>query len=136
MAWKYYFTIFIAIFFFLTIIIAGTNISAERLAVITDKEIPPPFQLTALNDDVVAIDILGSQHDYSLEGAKNGYASAKVAIQNSYVAVKCNLIPRTDYLQYQWEQGTTRLKKDLRKIINYLEDKGGAYGGEENRRDF
>ncbi|MFZ7103406.1 MAG: hypothetical protein ACOWWO_12225 [Peptococcaceae bacterium] len=120
MGWKYWSAVFISMIFFVSLIILGTNISAGRLAAITNQEITPPFLFVPVNRDLVQINILGSHYDYSLVRARQRYSNLKSSIQNSYVAVKCNLIPRADYLLLQWEKGVGQLQDDLKGVMNHF----------------
>jgi len=103
--------------FFLCLIVVGTNISAGRLALATNKDVPPPFFMTPVNDNTIRLDVLGDSYQYSVVPIQNSYFFLKSSIQNSWVTVKFNLVPRADYLRYQWATGVEQLAQDLTKLV-------------------
>jgi len=110
--WKWRFKIMFFLLFFICLIILGSNISAKRLAIITNQEINPPFYMKRMNNDVVQLDFMGNQFDYSLLPIRNKYSNVKASIQNSWVTVKCNLALRVEYMHYLWLKGVKQLRHD------------------------
>lgn len=106
--------------FFMCLIVIGTNISARRLAIITNQNINPPFLMKPVNKDIIQIDFLGNKFNYNLIPIRDKYSFVKSSIQTSWVTVKCNLAPRTDYLMYHWLKGIEQLKSDLHNIMKYF----------------
>jgi len=118
LGWKWNLKILIIILLFINLIVLGTNICAERLAIITNKDIPSPFVLEKGNGQVIQINLLGNQLNYSYSTLLNSYTTAKASIQKSWVTVKCNLAPRLEYLDNLWVKGLTQLNSDLESLTN------------------
>jgi len=118
MNWTYNLKIVVCLLFFVCLVIVGTNVSAQQLAIVTNKDITPPFLVTPLADNTIRLDVLGDSYQYSVLPIQNRYSFLKSSIQNSWVTVKFNLAPRSDYLRYQWNKGVKQLTQDLTNIIH------------------
>lgn len=117
MNWKAHLLVSIFLLFFLGLIIVGTNVSAQQLAIATDKDITPPFFLTPINNGTARLDLLGERYQLSVVPIRNSYSVLKSSIQNSWVIVEFNLAPRVDYLRYHLYTGVHQLVEDLAKIV-------------------
>lgn len=117
MGWKNYLRVGFCLLFFLVLVIIGTNISAQQLAMAVDKEITPPFLYTTMDNGSIHLVILGESYQLSAIPIQNSYSLLKSSIQNSLVTVKFNLAPRVDYLRYHFSTGVEQLARDLTKII-------------------
>jgi len=96
-------------------VVIGTNISAKQLAVVTNRDITPPFMLTSVTSNTICLDVLGDSYQYSVEPVQKSYSFVKSSIQNSWGTVKFNLAPRADYLLQHWDKGVEKLMQDLSK---------------------
>jgi len=117
MDWKWYMKITFILLFFMSLVIIGSNVSAQRLAIITDQSIAPPFWLKNISKTAVQLELLGDDINYSFLPVIKSYTYVKVSIQNSLVTVKCNLVPRLEYLNFLWSKGIKQFKNDLQALV-------------------
>lgn len=117
MGWKSYFVVGLYLLFFLGLVIVGTNISAQQLALTVNEEIPLPFLVAPQNDGTVNLEIMGDSYQFSVFPIQNSYSLLKSSIQNTLVTVKFNLAPRVEFLRYHLSNGLEQLGQDLTKII-------------------